>query len=345
MVSLAARIVDPRRAVDVTFEVASGETLALMGPNGAGKTTVLSAVAGLTRPPSADVRLGDRTLASDGVWVPPHQRSIALLAQEPRLFPHLSVLDNVAFGPRSRRDPRAREGAERWLERAGLSELAGRRPRELSGGQAQRVAIARALAVEPDVVLLDEPLAALDVEAVPEVRRLLRAVLTDRTAVLVTHEPLDALVLADRVVVIESGRVVDEGSADRVLTHPRSAFGAALAGVNLVEGVAVAPDLVRAEDGRELAGLASTPLRVGERATATFSPTAVAVHRARPEGTPRNVVEAEITAVEQHAGTCRITVGGWVADVTTASAARLDLAPGDRVWVSLKATEVRLEAG
>jgi len=343
VVSLEAHVVDARRGVDVSITVAAGETLALMGPNGAGKSTVLGAVAGLVRTDTARVSLDGRALAGDGIQVPAHRRSIVLLGQDPRLFPHLTVQENVAFGPRSRRDPDARDTAVAWLERVGLADLADRRPRQLSGGQAQRVAIARALAVEPAVVLLDEPLAALDVEAVPEVRRLLRTVLADRTAVLVTHEPLDALSLADRVTVVESGRVVDEGDAGLVLTHPRSAFGAALAGVNLVEAVAVAADAVRTADGRELVGVPAAPLTVGGRATATFSPAAVAVHRIRPEGSPRNVLGCEITGLEHRGGTCRVSLGDWVADLTTASVARLGLEPGDRVWLSLKATEVRLE--
>ena len=341
MVSLVARVREPARGVDVRIEVAAGETLAVMGPNGAGKSTVLAAVAGLLRPAEAHVRVGDRFLAGEGVWVPPHRRSVALLGQQPRLFPHLTVRDNVAFGPRSQgRDARL---ADRWLDWAGASELADRRPRELSGGQAQRVAIARALAVEPDVVLLDEPLAALDIEAVPEVRRLLRRVLAETTTVLVTHDPLDAMTLATRVVIVESGRVVHEGEAREVLTHPRTAFGAALAGVNLVEGMVVGHDRVRMADGREIAGTAGGPLPGGAAATATFAPTAVAVHRERPGGSPRNVLPGVVTGIEVRGTTCRVEVSGWLADVTTEAAAELELEPGRDVWLSIKATEVRLD--
>lgn len=343
MVSLGAQVVDPGRGVDLAVDVPGGETLAVLGPNGAGKSTLLATVAGLVRPARARVVMGERTLADRGVWVPPHRRSVALLAQEPRLFPHLSVRDNVAFGPRSRRAPDAVATADRWLERVGLTALADRRPRELSGGQAQRAAIARALAVDPEVILLDEPMAALDAESVPEVRRLLRGVLAERTAIIVTHDPLDALVLADRVVIVEAGRVVQDGPPADVLSHPRSAFGAALAGVNLVEGTAVAPDRLRAADGRELTGLARSPLAVGSAATATFSPAAVALHRSRPDGSPRNVVPSVVTAVEQRGGTCRVTLDGWLADVTTTSVAELGLEPGVQAWLSIKATEVRLE--
>lgn len=341
--TLHAHVVDPERGVDVAIDVASGETLAVLGPNGAGKSTLLGAVAGLLRPKRADVKVGERVLSDGRTWMPPHRRSVALLAQEPRLFPHLTVRDNVAFGPRSHGldDPDRR--ATQWLDRVGLVDLAHRRPRSLSGGQAQRVAIARALATDPQVVLLDEPLAALDAEAVPDVRRLLRHVLADRTAIIVTHEPLDALVLADRAVVIEDGRIVHAGSPADVVAHPRTSFGAALAGVNLVEGVVVAADRVRAQDGRELTGDPRVPLAVGTPAIATFSPAAVALHRTRPTGSPRNVIPAEVSGLEPRGGTCRVTVDGWIADVTTTSVAELGLEPGVPVWLSIKATEVRLE--
>ncbi len=343
MVSLGARVRDPERGVSLEVEVASGETLAILGPNGAGKSTLLATIAGILRPAEANVRVGDRTWADGATWVPAHQRSVALLSQRPRLFPHLSVRENVAFGPRSHRNPRAKAIADDWLERIGVAALADRRPRELSGGQAQRVALARALAIDPDVVLLDEPMAALDVEAVPELRRVLRRVLADRTTLIVTHEPLDALALADRAVVIESGRVVHEGDARTVLTHPRSAFGAALAGLNLVEGVAVGPDRLRTADGRELTGISPEPLGSGSPVMAVFEPTAVALHTEQPGGSPRNVLPAVVTGLEERGGTCRVEVGGMVADVTTAAVAELGIEPGMAIWISIKATEIRLD--
>lgn len=337
MVSLDARLRDPVRDVDLGIEVASGETLAVMGPNGAGKSTLLATIAGLLRPAEAEVVVGDRVLAGEGAWVRPHLRSVALLGQQPRLFPHLTVRQNVAFGLHG-----DAEDVEHWLGLVGAGELGHRRPRELSGGQAQRVAIARALAVRPDVVLLDEPLAALDVEAVPEIRRLLRHVLAGSTVVLVTHDPLDALSLADRAVIVEGGRVVHEGPVRDVLAHPRSAFGAALAGVNLVDGVALGLDRIRTADGRELTGTPTGALRIGSGATGTFAPSAVAVHREHPSGSPRNVLAGTVDGVEVRGTTCRVEISGWLADVTTAAVAELELEPGREVWMSVKATEVHL---
>ena len=264
---LSVDITVERRDIDVHVTVHEGETLALLGPNGAGKSTILAAVVGLIRPDTGVVRLGERVLSDAGdatgstrTWVPTHTRGIALLAQEARLFPHLSALDNVAFGPRSTGTPR-REAAQRaaaWLAEVGMAAYATRRPHELSGGQAQKVAIARALAAEPAVLLIDEPLSALDVEVAPDVRDLLRRVTDERTTVLVTHDVLDAALLADRVAVIHGGRVVEEGETSRVLSRPTSDFGARFAGLNLIRGVAT-DGALRMPDGRLLHGVADSP--------------------------------------------------------------------------------------
>ena len=213
------------RDVTLHLEVAAGETVAVLGPNGAGKSTLLGVIAGLVRPDSGRAELNGSVLFDlpatgdrRSVWRPPHQRSVSLLAQDALLFPHLSVLENVAFGPRSAgaRASQARETATGWLREVDAEELAGRRPAELSGGQAQRIAVARALASDPGLLLLDEPLAALDIAVAPAVRRMLRRVLADRSAVIVTHDVLDAYTLADRVVIVENGRIVDEGTPAEV---------------------------------------------------------------------------------------------------------------------------------
>jgi ABC-type sulfate/molybdate transport systems ATPase subunit len=194
------------RDVEASFEVAAGETVALTGPNGAGKSTALGMIAGTVPVSSGSIVIGGR----DAAGLPPHRRRVTLLAQDPLLFPHLSAVDNVAFGPRARGFSRAEaeNTALRWLDAVGLADLAQRKPRRLSGGQAQRVAVARALAIEPDVVLLDEPLRALDADVAPAVRELLRTVLADVTTVLVSHDPADLEALADREVRMAAGRVV-----------------------------------------------------------------------------------------------------------------------------------------
>ncbi len=339
---LAATVAD--RGLDVTFEVATGETVALLGRNGAGKSTALDVAAGQLRPDHGRVVLDGRPLTDTArrVAVPPHRRGIALLAQEPLLFPHLSVRENVAFGPRSSGLPRgeAYRGADRWLAEVEAPDLADRRATELSGGQAQRVAVARALAADPRLFLFDEPMAALDVSVRPALRQMLRRVLADRTAVLVTHDVLDALLLADRVIVLDEGRVVEDGPCREVLARPRSAFAAELAGLNLLTGT-WAGDHVRLEDGTSVYGLAAGPApEPGAPVVATFRPHAVAVYRESTSGSPRNTFAVRISDLEPSGELVRVRGDGLSADVTPYAAADLDLAPGLAVTFTVKATEV-----
>jgi molybdate transport system ATP-binding protein len=349
-VSLELEAVVRQRDVEVAMTVPDGETLAVLGPNGSGKSTLLSVVAGLLRPDRGRVILDGRelTVAGDGssVQVPPHDRRTALLGQEPLLFPHLTAVDNVAFGVRnrgvSRRDSRDR--AQGWLDRVGVGELSGRRPAQLSGGQAQRVAVARALAAEPQLLLLDEPMAALDVDVAPAMRQTLRTVLADRTVVMVTHDVLDALLLADRVVVLEAGRVVEDGPTSEVLSRPRSPFAARLAGLNLVAGTWSGSE-VRSAGGDAVHGLTADPVpAAGDRVVATFRPHAVAVYRERVEGSPRNSFAVTVTGLEPLGDLVRVrgtTDGqGLAADVTVQSVAALELAAGQQVTFTVKATEV-----
>ena len=342
---LAATVAD--RGVDVALDVADGETVAVLGPNGAGKSTLLDVVAGLLRPDRGRVVLDGRELTAAGgpgrdLLVPAYDRAVGLLAQDPLLFPHLSVRDNVAFGPRSRRSSRAaaRAAADRWLADLALTELAERRPGQLSGGQAQRVALARALAADPRVLLLDEPMAALDVAVRPELRQTLRRVLADRTAVVVTHDVLDALLLADRVVVVEEGSVVEQGPTAEVLTQPRSRFAAEIAGLNLVAGRWTDDGLVTGDGLRVVGEPAEVGPVAGEPAVAVFPPSAVSVFLTAPGGSPRNAVEVTVTSVEPQAGHLRVRGGGLSADVTPRSVAELGLAPGVPVVFVVKATEV-----
>lgn len=342
--------------LEVGLTVPPGEVLAVLGPNGSGKSTLLDVLAGLARPATGTVRAGGRTLVDTraGVHLPPHRRKVALLAQDPLLFPHLTVLANVAFGPRAL--GASRHAAERlattWLSTVDLLPLAGRRPAALSGGQAQRVALARALAPEPDVLLLDEPFAALDVDATPALRGLVRHVVRERhrqVTVLVTHDPLDALMLADQVLVLADGRVVERGPTREVLARPRTAFTARIAGLDLVAGVVVA-DGLRTEDGTVVAGIPAAPLADATPAVAVFRPAAVAVHKERVQGSPRNVFAAEVAALEPHGDLIRLRasalpagprwISGLAADLTPAAVAELDLAPGSRVHLAVKASEV-----
>ena len=344
--SALVEVVVAERGVDVAFEVADGETVALLGPNGAGKSTTLGVLGGLLRPDAGRIVLDGEELTGPRRWVAPHARRTALLAQDPLLFPHLTALENVAFGPRSTGAGRraARAAAEHWLAEVDATDLAHRRPARLSGGQAQRVAVARALAADPRLLLLDEPMAALDVAVAPALRTLLRRVLADRTAVIVTHHVLDALLLADRVVVLEAGRVSEQGPTAEVLSRPRSAFAARFAGLNLVAGTATA-DGVRRPDGLVLHGTPGEPHPApGADAVAVFRPSAVAVHREPPGGSPRNALPVTVTELEPLADVIRVRAGDLAADVTVAAAAELALAPGVPVTFVVKATEVDLYA-
>ncbi|MBV8993520.1 MAG: ABC transporter ATP-binding protein [Pseudonocardiales bacterium] len=329
--------------LDVAVQVAPGEVVAVLGRNGSGKSTLLSAVAGLLRPDRGRVVLGGRVLTDTaaGVVLPPHRRRIGLLAQQPLLFPHLSVLDNVAFGPQATGTNRqdARQAALRHLIEVDAAQFADRRPGRLSGGQAQRVALARALAAKPDLLLLDEPLSAVDVEFAPALRSLLQTVLADRVALIVTHQVIDALMLTDRVVVLDGGRVVEQGPTREVLTRPRSTFAARLAGLNLVTGTATASGLL-AHDGTELSGVNGSPI-VGTAAVAVFTPAAVVVYVDPPKGSTRNVIQDRVEVIEPNGTLVRVRgAGGLAADITPAAAVELGLHTGAGVWFVIKATEI-----
>jgi len=331
--------------VTVALEVAPGETVAVLGPNGAGKTTLLRTIAGLHPLASGEISLGDRLLdAPDrSVRVSPERRSVGLVFQDLLLFGHLDVGDNVAFGlhaaGRSRRD--ARREAGEWLSRFGLAGLAAAPVRRLSGGEAQRVALARALAPRPEALLLDEPLAALDADRRADVRRELRDHLAahEGPCVLVTHDPLDAAILADRVVVLEAGQVTHTGSLADLVARPRTPWAAALAGTNLLRARADGVHL-HLEAGGVLMAAEAPPT---EAVLVAIRPASVALHRAHPEGSPRNVWAATVAEVEGVAERVRVRLDGevaLVAEVTTAAVAELGLRPGTEVWASVKATEV-----
>lgn len=340
------------------LHVEPGKVLAVLGPNGSGKSTVLGVLAGTLRPDTGRVEVDGRILTdcAAGVHIPTHARRIGLLAQDALLFPHLSAVQNVAFGPRSTRIPRrtANRLAEDWLSEVDAAGLADRRPSALSGGQAQRVALARALVTDPALLLLDEPFAALDVDAAPALRGVVRRALRargERAGVLVTHDPLDALVLADEIVVLADGAIVERGATRDVLSAPRTAFTARIAGLDMVAGTACA-DGVRTEDGTVIFTSLGERVEVGDAAVAVFSPAAVAVYTKEPTGSPRNVFPARVTGVEPHGDVVRIRSEAppgrpsWIstlsADITPAAVADLGVEPGVEVWLAVKSTEVEL---
>ncbi|HKV89244.1 MAG TPA: ABC transporter ATP-binding protein [Candidatus Dormibacteraeota bacterium] len=327
--------------LDVKLEAATTETIAVLGPNGAGKTTLLRALAGLV-PIEGRIVLDGDVLddSSSGRHLPTEKRQVGLVFQDHVLFPHLSVLDNVAFGLRARGTPGADTVARRWLETAGLDSRASAMPRELSGGQAQRIALVRTLATEPHLLLLDEPLSALDVTIRAEVRRELARHLASfkGVRVLVTHDPLEAMALADRIVLLEQGRVVQTGTPQEVTARPRSRFAADLAGVNLLRGQAHA-DHVRLDNGVELAA----PEAGEGEVFAVIHPRAVALYLEKPEGTPRNVWRGRAGDIDLRGERVRVSVVGevpLVAEVTPAAVRQLHLDGGAEVWVSVKATEI-----
>jgi molybdate transport system ATP-binding protein len=336
--TLDAHLVVRREAftLDVELTAEPGEVVALLGPNGAGKTTALRALAGLAGLDGGHVTLNGARLDR----VPPEKRHIGVVFQDYLLFPHLTAVDNVAFGPRCRHVPRrlAREQAHEWLTRVGLADQVRKKPRQLSGGQAQRVALARALATEPALLLLDEPLAALDARTRLETRAALRGHLAafPGATVLVTHDPLDALMLADRLVIVEDGRVVQTGDAAEVTARPRTDYVARLVGLNLFRGRA-AGATVRLSGGFSLAAASS----VDGDVFVAFPPSAVSLYPSRPEGSPRNTWRATVTTVARHGDALRIELDGPIAvaaDVTPAAAVQLLLEPGREVWASVKAT-------
>jgi molybdate transport system ATP-binding protein len=331
--------------VTLDLDVAPGETVAVLGPNGAGKTTLLHAISGLRPVVDGAVQLDGHALdfPAARAFVAAEHRSIGVVFQDLLLFPNLDVLDNVAFGLRAggaRRDA-ARATAGEWLDRFGLSALRHARVARLSGGEAQRVALARALAPRPRVLLLDEPLSSLDADVRADVRRQLRDHLAvhEGPCVLVTHDPLDAAVLADRVVVMEAGQVTATGSLADLVARPRTAWAAELAGTNLLPATATGVHLQL--DAGGVLTCADRPDT--DAVLVAIRPASVTLHRQHPEGSARNVWPATVAEVEGFGERVRIRLAGevpLVAEVTTAAVAELELSPGRQVWASVKATDV-----
>jgi len=344
--------------LEADLRAAPGEVLGVLGPNGAGKTTLLRALSGLDALSTGSIRLGALTLddAATDTFVPAERRPVGLVFQNYRLFPHLNVRDNVAYGPRVQGAGRsqARAAADTWLKRLDLTALATRRPHQISGGQAQQVALARALAAEPRLLLLDEPLAALDAKTRLEVRAQLRAHLEEFTGpvLIITHDPLEAMIMADRLLVIENGRVVQQGSPAQVARQPATQYVARLVGLNLYTGTleeatrrvlldAGGTFTVTLGDDDNMASVradqSTRPVLVGLR------PSAITIHTARPiHASPRNVWQGTVVGLELLADRVRVQVDATppaLVDISTAAVADLALRPGAGVWLSAKATE------
>jgi molybdate transport system ATP-binding protein len=330
--------------LDADLEVDDRAVVAVVGPNGAGKTSLVRAIAGLLPIQRGRIVI-DGTVVEDpaaGIRFPPEQRSLAVVFQEHRLFANLTALENVAFGLRARGVPKAeaRARAAAWLERVGLPTVAKSRPKELSGGQAQRVALARALAAEPAVLLLDEPLAAVDASARAELRQVVREELRRYAGarLVITHDPVEAAALADRLVVIEGGRITQEGPLVDVTARPRSRWIADMVGLNLLHGVA-RDRIVRLDSGAHVA----TASAADGATFVAIRPNAVTLHRHSPEGSARNVWAGQAGDLHLAGDRARVRVTGSVpliAEVTPAAVAALHLADGGPIWASVKATDI-----
>lgn len=344
--SLDARVVCSRGslAVEVALTAGEGEVIAILGPNGAGKSTILRCLAGLLPLEDGHVQLDDVDLdrPSADVFVRPEHRSIGFVFQNYLLFPSMTALENVAFGLRARgmSSRQARSQAAAWIERVGLTDHATHLPSALSGGQGQRIALARAMATEPRLLLLDEPLAALDAGRRSEVRRELQHHLRtfQGVRILVTHDPLDAYALADRVVILQDGKVVQQGTLTDVTARPKSRYVADLVGVNLVKGTALSGVLTTPSGAT-----VQTSHDVHGAAFALIEPRSIALYRAAPDGSPRNVWATTVTDIDPRSH--RVRLDGpipLIAEVTLAALDALALQPGDQLWASVKASEITI---
>lgn len=346
--TLRAEIAVQRGAfvLDADLSVEPGEVLAILGPNGSGKTTLLRAIAGLTRVHSGRIGIDGEVFDDPqaGIFIAPERRPIGMVFQDYLLFEHLSALDNVAFGLRARGMARAeaRRRAQLWLERVGLGDRGPARPRELSGGQAQRVAVARALATDPRILLLDEPLAALDIGSRRQVRRDLRRYLDafDGVRLLVTHDPIDAYALADRIAIVEDGSIVQYGTIGEITAHPRSRYVAELIGSNLITGTVDHGSISTAEG----VGLSVVADFTGP-GFAMIRPQSILVARDLTPSSARNVLSGPIDDIDRLGDRVRLGIAAPVhltAEITAAALESMQLRLGDLVHAAVKATDIEV---
>ncbi|HET8528415.1 MAG TPA: ABC transporter ATP-binding protein [Gaiellaceae bacterium] len=331
MATLALDFALPLRGFELTLALDVERTVALVGPSGAGKSSALRVVAGLARPRRGSVRFD----GEDWTPLPPERRRVGLVFQDYALFPHLDVLANVAYG--------GRERARELLERLRIAHLARAKPGELSGGERQRVALARALARDPAVLLLDEPLAALDAHTKSEVRHELSELLGELRlpTLLVTHDYEDAAALADQVGVLVDGRLRQLAPPAELVARPRDGFVASFTGANLLHGHAsptIGLTQVTLEGG---ACVYSTDAADGAVGVVVY-PWEVSLAREQSADSALNVVHGEVGSVVEVGNRVRVRVGPLTAEVTAASAERLGLARGGRVYATFKATGTRL---
>jgi molybdate transport system ATP-binding protein len=334
--------------LEVSLTAAPSQVLGLLGPNGAGKSTLLSAVAGLTPVSAGRITLAGQVMddADTGAFVEASGRPVGFVFQNYRLFPYLTVAENVAFSPRARGMGRqaARSAASYWLDRLRLTDLAGRKPDQLSGGQAQRVALARALAGQPALLLLDEPLSALDAGTRLDVQAELKRHLADFAGpcLLVTHDPLEALVLADQLIVLEGGRIVQEGTPAHIARQPATDYVAKLVGLNLYAGHADGSAVTLSGGGTFVI---PDQGRRGDVLVAV-RPSAVVVSSQQPQpSSARNTWPAKVTGLSLLADRVRLDLDGQpsaLVDITPAAVADLSLAPGSQVWLTVKATDLEV---
>ncbi|MHB8511054.1 MAG: sulfate/molybdate ABC transporter ATP-binding protein [Actinomycetota bacterium] len=323
------------RHIDATLDIEQGSPLVLVGPNGAGKTTILRAITGLERIESGTISSNGIVFDSHEEWVPPERRRIGYVPQQRFLFPHLSVLDNVAFATRNR------SLANQWITRAGLQSFSDRKPTSLSGGEAARVALARALASNPSILLLDEPLAALDATSKSEMRSFLKEVLRtfEGVTIVVTHDPLEALSTASEIAVLEAGSITQRGAVREIVERPRTSYIARFLGLNLLRGFS---EGVKVRCG-------SADVIIADEAPAkdvllTFPATAVALTTSAPDGAVRNVYQCKVREIIDEGTRLRVALEGplsLIAEVTRAGGESLNISPGSFVFASIKATEIQ----